>query len=73
MAQVAVVDIGAVTVRLLEDALPRCTIGWTVSAIRWIAPRSAVSSPTSPSTTSTLGRRPRIGMRFFHETACGAH
>jgi uncharacterized protein YbjT (DUF2867 family) len=52
---------------------PRCTIGWTASAIRWIAPRSAVSSPTSPSTTSSLGRRRRIGMRFFHETAYGAH
>ena len=117
LAQVAVVDIGAVAVRVLEDAgrftgkrfdlasdeprgmtpspfsralpaalltitrsrsmssasawvrmPPRCTIGWTASAIRWIAPRSAVSSPTSPSTISSLGRRRRIGMRF-----CRAH
>jgi uncharacterized protein YbjT (DUF2867 family) len=117
IAQVAVVDIGAVAVRVLEDAgrftgkrldlasneltgndalaivsrvtanlltitrsrsmssasawlrmPPRCTIGWTASAIRWIAPRSAVSSPTSPSTTSSLGPRRRIGMRF-----CRAH
>ncbi len=34
----------------------------------WIAPRSTVSFPTSPSTTSSLGRRRRIGMRF-----CRAH
>src|SRR5258708_4158364 len=117
LAQVAVADIGAVAVRVLEDAgrfkasastsratssrgmtpwpfsrasagaplaitrfrsmssasawarMPsRCTIGSTASVLRWIAPRSSVSFPTSPSTTLSLGRRRRIGMRF-----CRAH
>ena len=117
LAQVAVADIGAVAVRVLEEpvasrasastsratnsrgmtpspysraspAVPlpitrsrsmssasawarmpsRCTNGSTASVLRWIAPRSAVSFPTSPSTTSSLGRRRRIGMRF-----CRAH
>src|SRR5579872_5646608 len=36
--------------------------------MRWIAPRSTVNFPTSPSTTSSLGRRRRIGTRF-----CRAH
>jgi hypothetical protein len=51
----------------------RCTNGSTTSVLRWIAPRFAVNFPTSPSMTSSLGRRRRIGMRFLHETACGAH
>ena len=42
---------------------PRCTSGSTVSATRSIAQRSAVSSPTSPSTTSSRGRRHRTGRR----------
>jgi len=43
----------------------------TVSASRSIAQRSAVSSPTSPSTTSSRGPRPRIGTRFSkaHKTS----
>jgi uncharacterized protein YbjT (DUF2867 family) len=113
LAQVAVADIGAVAVRLLEDPgrfagkrfdlggdeltgndvvaiLSRVTGrrftyfqvpldvirqrmgedaakmygGSTVSAIRSIAQRSAVSSPTSPFTTSSRGRRHRIGTPF---------
>jgi uncharacterized protein YbjT (DUF2867 family) len=113
LAQVAVADIGAVAVRLLEDpgrfagkrfdlggdeltgndvlailsrvtgrpfthfqvpldvirqrmgmTAPRCTSGSTVSASRSIARRSAVSSPTSPFTTSSLGRRRRTGTHF---------
>jgi len=123
LAQVAVPDIGAVAVRVLEDAarftgkrfdlagdeltgndamailsrvtgrplsyyqvpldvvsvsawvrMPlRCTNGSTASVLQWIAPRFAVSFPTSIFKTSNHGRRRRIGMRFFHETACGAH
>src|ERR1700757_3687965 len=110
LAQVAVADIGAVAVRLLEDpgrfagkrfdlggdelsgndvlavlsrvtvarspisrsrwtssanawvrTAPRCTSGSAVSATRSIAQRSAVSSPTSPSTTSSRGPRHGIG------------
>ena len=115
LAQVAVADIGAVAVRLLEDpgrfagkrfdlggdeltgndvvailsrvtgrrftyfgrawvrTAPRCTSGSTVSAIRSIAQRSAVSLPTSPFTTSSRGRRHRIGTRFSkgHRNASG--
>jgi uncharacterized protein YbjT (DUF2867 family) len=112
LAQVAVADIGAVAVRLLEDpgrfagkrfdlgstssrattsspssrvspvarspisgsrwtssanawvrTAPRCTSGSTVSASRSIAQRSAVSFPTSPFTTSSRGRRHRMGTR----------
>src|ERR1700744_2072175 len=35
--------------------------GSIVSVIQWIAPRSAASFLTSPSTTSSLGQRGRIG------------
>ena len=122
LAQVAVPDIGAVAVRVLEEparfigkrfdfagdeltgndamaysrvspAVPfpitksrsmlsasawarmpsRCTNGSTVSVLRWTASRFAVNFPTSLSTTSNHGRRNRIGMRFFRETACVAH
>jgi uncharacterized protein YbjT (DUF2867 family) len=92
LAQIALADIGAVVVSVLEDAdrftgkrfdlagdeltgnevvailarvtgrpftysqaPPGCTNGSTASALRWTAPRSAVSFPTSPSTTSSHG------------------
>src|SRR5882672_4471131 len=43
----------------------RCTNGSTASVLRWIAPRSAVNFPTLPSTTSSLGPKLRIGVRFM--------
>ena len=122
LAQVAVADIGAVAVRLLEDPgrfagkrfdlagdeltgndvvailsrvtgrpftyfqVPldvirqrmgedgvKMTSGSTVSATRSIAQRSAVSSPTSPSTTSSRGRRHRIGTRSSKPHRTSAH
>jgi len=66
------VPVDVIRQRMGEDAV-RCTNGSTASVLRWIAPGSAVNFPTSISTTSSLGRRCRIGMRYFHETACGAH
>jgi hypothetical protein len=45
-----------------------CPNGSTALGLRRIAPRSIVNFPTSPSATSSLGRRRRIGTRF-----CSAH
>src|SRR5882762_9730519 len=42
----------------------RCTNGSTASVLRWIAPRFTVNFPTLPSTTSSLGPKLRIGVRF---------
>src|SRR5258705_6215774 len=43
----------------------RCTNGSTASVLRWIARRFAVNFPTLPSTTSSLGPKLRIGLRFM--------
>src|ERR1700691_3376122 len=43
----------------------RCTSGSIASVLPSIVPSSAESSPMSPSTTSSLGLRRRIGARFM--------
>src|SRR5258705_9779286 len=43
----------------------RCTNGSTASVLRWIARRFAVNFPTLPSTTSSLGPKHGIGVRFM--------